>query len=145
MSLGGAHDWRATPPRTSHRACNARKSLRLRAVQHETTGPLPLQIAYNAASPGYVNAEVAKHIDEVQIFELNNNLQQAIAANNVQEIKRTAEAIEAKGNILGPRAAKKTMLARQALLEINAGGRVSKKTQLALADSARLAEEMPTS
>jgi Ca-activated chloride channel family protein len=113
------------------------------AGQHETTGPLPLQIAYNAASPGYVNAEVAKHIDEVQIFELNNNLQQAIATNDVQEIKRTAEAIEAKGNILGPRAAKKTMLARQALLEINAGGRVSKKTQLALADSARLAEEMP--
>jgi hypothetical protein len=35
------------------------------------------------------------------------------------------------------------MLARQALQELNAGGRVSKKTQLALEDSARLAEEMP--
>ena len=44
---------------------------------------------------------------------------------------------------MGPRAAKKTMLAKQALQELNAGGRVSKKTQLALDDSARMAEEMP--
>jgi hypothetical protein len=46
--------------------------------------------------------------------------------------------------MLGPRAAKKTMLAKQALQEINAGGRVSKKTMLALEDSMRMAEEMPT-
>ena len=30
------------------------------------------------------------------------------------------------------------------LQELNAGGRVSKKTQLAMEDSARMAEEMPT-
>jgi Ca-activated chloride channel family protein len=109
----------------------------------ETTGMVPLQIAYSAAGHGYVNAEVAKHIDEVQIFELNNNLQAAIANNNAPEVQRLAESIEKKGAIMGPRAAKKTMLARQALQELNAGGRVSKKTQLALEDSARLAEEMP--
>jgi hypothetical protein len=44
---------------------------------------------------------------------------------------------------MGPRAAKKTMLARQVLSELNSGGRVSKKTQLAVDDAARLAEEMP--
>ena len=44
---------------------------------------------------------------------------------------------------MGPRAAKKTMLARQVLQELNAGGRVSKKTQLAVDDAARLADEMP--
>ena len=38
---------------------------------------------------------------------------------------------------MGARAAKKTMLARQVLQEINAGGRVSKKTQLAMDDAAR--------
>ncbi len=100
-------------------------------------------MTYTAAGHGYINAEVARHIDEVQIYELNKNLQQAIAANNQDEAKRVAQTIEKKGEIMGPRAAKKTMLARQVLQELNAGGRVSRKTQLAVDDAARLAEEMP--
>lgn len=111
----------------------------------ETTGPIPLEMTYTAAGHGYINAEVAKHIDEVQIFELNNNLQQAISSNNAEEVQRVAQAIEKKGELMGPRAAKKTMLAKQVLQEINAGGRVSKKTQLAMEDSARMADSMPTS
>jgi Ca-activated chloride channel family protein len=111
--------------------------------QRESSGVYPLEIAYTAAGNGFINAEVAKHIDEVQIFELNNNLQQAIATENKGEVQRVAEQIERKGQLMGPRAAKKTMLARQVLQELHAGGRVSKKTQLALEDSARLAEEMP--
>jgi hypothetical protein len=86
---------------------------------------------------------VMKHIDEVQIFELNNNLQKAIASDNKEEVQRVAEQIEQKGQLMGPRAGKKTMLARQVLQELNAGGRVSKKTQLAMEDSARMAAEMP--
>jgi len=109
----------------------------------DSTGMTPLQVGYSAAGPGYVNAEVMKHIDEVQIYELNNTLQQAIQANNVQEVQRIAESIEKKGELMGPRAAKKTMLAKQALLEINAGGRVSKKTMLALEDQMRQALEGP--
>jgi hypothetical protein len=46
--------------------------------KRESTGPMPLEMSYTAAGHGYINAEVAKHIDEVQIFELNANLQQAI-------------------------------------------------------------------
>jgi Ca-activated chloride channel family protein len=111
----------------------------------ESTGPIPLEMTYTAAGHGYVNAEVMKHIDEVQIFELNNNLQKAIATDNKEEVQRVAEQIEQKGQLMGPRAAKKTMLARQVLQELNAGGRVSKKTQLAMEDSARMAEEMPAS
>jgi Ca-activated chloride channel family protein len=109
----------------------------------ETTGPIPLEVMFTAAGHGYVNAEVMKHIDEVQIFELNNNLQKAIAQDNKEEVQRVAEQIEKKGELMGARAAKKTMLARQVLTELNAGGRVSKKTQLAMEDSARMAEEMP--
>jgi Ca-activated chloride channel family protein len=109
----------------------------------ESTGKVPLQIQYTEAGQGYINAEVAKHIDEVQIYELNKNLQQAIAANDQAEAQRVAETISRKGELLGPRAAKKTMLARQVLQELNVGGRVSKKTQLAVDDAARLAEEMP--
>jgi Ca-activated chloride channel family protein len=109
----------------------------------ESTGKAPLQIQYTEAGQGYINAEVAKHIDEVQIFELNKNLQEAIAANDQTEAQRVAETISRKGELLGPRAAKKTMLARQVLQELHAGGRVSKKTQLAVDDAARLAEEMP--
>jgi hypothetical protein len=107
------------------------------------TGKVPLQIQYTQAGQGYVNAEVARHIDEVQIYELNKNLQEAIAANDQSEARRTAESISKKGELMGARAAKKTMLARQVLHELHAGGRVSKKTQLAVDDAARLAAEMP--
>ncbi len=116
----------------------------IEAGKRESTGPIPIEMAYTAAGHGYVNAEVMKHIDEVQIFELNNNLQKAIASENKDEVQRVAEQIEQKGQLMGPRAAKKTMLARQVLQELNAGGRVSKKTQLAMEDSARMADEMPT-
>ena len=106
---------------------------------------MPLEIQYTAGQQGYVNAEVARHIDEVQIYELNKNLQQAIANNDQEEAKDVAKKIEKKGEVMGPRANKKTMLAKQVLQELNAGGRVSKKTQLAVDDAARLAaEEIPS-
>jgi len=111
--------------------------------KRETTGKVPLQMQYTEAGHGYINAEVARHIDEVQIFEQNKILQQAIAKNDQAEVQRVAESIAKKGEVMGPRAAKKTMLARQVLQELNVGGRVSKKTQLAVDDAARLAEEAP--
>jgi len=54
-----------------------------------------------------------------------------------------AEQIVKKGELMGPRAAKKTMLAKQVVQEINVGGRVSKKTQLAMDDAAREAMDAP--
>jgi hypothetical protein len=45
---------------------------------------------------------------------------------------------------MGPRGRRKTMLARQVLEELGSAGKVSRKTQLALEDCARLADEMPT-
>jgi Ca-activated chloride channel family protein len=106
----------------------------------ETTGVVPLEVQYSATQ-GYINAEVARHIDEVQLFELNKNLQVAISSNNTEEVQRVAQTIEKKAEVMGPRAAKKTMLARQVLEELHAGGRVSKKTQLAVDDAARAAQE----
>jgi Ca-activated chloride channel family protein len=114
------------------------------AGKRESTGPIPLEMTYTSAGHGYINAEVARHIDEVQIFELNNTLQKAIASDNKEEVKKVAEQIEKKGELMGARAAKKTMLAKQVLQEINAGGRVSKKTQLAMEDVTRQADELPT-
>jgi Ca-activated chloride channel family protein len=109
--------------------------------QTQSTGPVALEMAYTAAGHGYVNAEVARHIDEVQIYELNSNLQQAIAGENADEIRRVAEQIARKGEVLGPRGAKKTMLAQQVLSELDGGGRVSKKTMLAVDDAARSTED----
>ena len=60
--------------------------------------------------------------------------------NNKEEVQKVAEQIEKKGELMGPRAAKKTMLARQALDELNSGGRVSKKTMLAMDDVMRDAD-----
>jgi Ca-activated chloride channel family protein len=110
----------------------------------ESTGLVPLEVTY-APTQGYVNAEVAKHIDEVQIFEANKNLQQAIASNDTAGARQAAQVIEKKAEVMGPRAAKKTMLAKQVLQELNVGGRVSKKTQLAVDDVARMVEETPIS
>lgn len=107
----------------------------------ESTGMVPLEVTYSSSGQGYVNAEVAKHIDEVQIFEANKNLQQALASNDQDRARQAAQIIEKKAEVMGPRAAKKTMLARQVLQELNVGGRVSKKTQLAVDDVARMVEE----
>lgn len=113
--------------------------------QPGATGPVALQITYAAQAPSYLNAEVARHIDDVQIFELNRNLQQAISAENPVEIRRLAETIEKKAEILGPHGRRKTMLARQVLDELGRVGHISRKTQLALEDCARLAEEWSAS
>jgi Ca-activated chloride channel family protein len=112
--------------------------------KRESTGLVPLEMEYTEKGHGYVNAEVMKHIDEVQLFEMNKVLQDAIQKENKEEVQKVAEQIEKKGELMGKRAAKKTMLAKQVLQELNAGGRVSKKTQLAMDDAARDAEQMPT-
>ena len=108
----------------------------------ESSGAVALEMSYTSAGNGYINAEVARHIDEVQIYEMNKNLQASIAKNDTAETQRVAEMIEKKAEVMGPRAAKKTMLAKAVLQELNAGGRVSKKTQLAVDDAARAAEDM---
>jgi Ca-activated chloride channel family protein len=101
----------------------------------------PLEVIYTSAGHGYINAEVAKHIDEVQVAELNENLQKAIAADKKDVVQKVAEQLVKKGEQMGKAGAKKTMLAKQVLQEINAGGRVSKKTQLAMDDAAREASK----
>jgi Ca-activated chloride channel family protein len=107
--------------------------------KRETTGEVALEVTYSPTQ-GYINAEVARHIDEVQIFELNKNLQDAIAKGNTEQAKVVAQNIEKKGEVMGKAGAKKTMLAKKVLEELNAGGRVSKKTQLAADDAFREAQ-----
>jgi Ca-activated chloride channel family protein len=108
--------------------------------QREST-TVPLEIIYSSAGQGFINAEVAKHIDEVQVAEMNERLQKAISGGQTQEVQKMAEQIMKKGELMGKAGAKKTMLAKQVLQEINAGGRVSKKTQLAMDDAAREASQ----
>ena len=75
------------------------------------------------------------------LAEMNERLQKAIGAGQTQEVQKMAEQIMKKGELMGKAGAKKTMLAKQVLQEINAGGRVSKKTQLAMDDAAREASQ----
>jgi secreted protein with Ig-like and vWFA domain len=107
----------------------------------EIIASLPLEMQYTSAGSGYVNAEIAKHIDEVQIFELNNSLQKALAENNQGEAQRLAENIAKKGDLLGPRGALKTLLAKKILDELHHMGRITPQTQLAMDDMARWSEE----
>jgi Ca-activated chloride channel family protein len=112
--------------------------------ERESTGPVPLEMTYTASGQGYVNAEVMKHIDEIQLKEMSDNLQKVLATGDQQAAEQVAKQIEKKGDLMGKRAAKKTMLAKQVLQELNAGGRVSKKTQLALDDEVRKSMEDAT-
>ena len=76
--------------------------------KRETTGPVPLEMSYTSAGNGYINAEVAKHIDEVQIFELNKNLQAGHRQERQQEeVQRVAQMIEKKAEVMGPRPPRK--------------------------------------
>jgi Ca-activated chloride channel family protein len=112
--------------------------------KRESSGLIPLEMTYTAAGHGYVNAEVMKHIDDIQLKEMSDNLQKALASNDMEGAKQAAQQMEKKGEIMGKRAAKKTMLAKQVLDEMNAGGgRVSKKTMLAATDAMREASEAP--
>jgi Ca-activated chloride channel family protein len=104
---------------------------------------VPLEMTYTSAGHGYINAEVAKHIDEVQVQELNQVLQVAIAKDDKAEVQKVAEMLVKKGESMGKSGAKKTMLAKAVLEEVKVG-RVSKKTQLAFDQVAKEAADMPT-
>lgn len=108
--------------------------------QRESSGPIPLEMTYSAAGPGYGNAEVMKHIDEVQLKEMSDVLHQMLQRDDRQAAAQLAQEIVKKGELIGPRALKKTQLVRNVLEELHAKGRVTKQTQLALEDAARLAE-----
>jgi Ca-activated chloride channel family protein len=108
--------------------------------RREASGWVSLEVSYSAAGNGHVNAEVMRHIDDIQLKEMSDQLEQALQNNDPQAARRAAVEIQKKSTVMGQRAARKTMLATQALQELNDGGRVSKKTQLALGDAARMAE-----
>jgi len=111
--------------------------------QRESSGQIPLEVSYTSAAHGYVNAEVMKHIDDLQMQAMSETLQKVLESNDAEAAKQVAREMEKKGEQMGQRGKKKTMLAQQVLEELNAKGRVSKKTQLAMADAGRLAE-LPT-
>src|SRR5262249_54775909 len=77
--------------------------------KRESTGPIPLEMTYTSAGHGYVNAEVMKHIDDIQFKEMSENLEKALAGNDMEAAKQAAQQMEKKGELMGKRAAKKTM------------------------------------
>ena len=46
--------------------------------ERESTGVVPLEMTYTEAGHGYVNAEVMKHIDDIQMKEMSDNLEKTI-------------------------------------------------------------------
>jgi Ca-activated chloride channel homolog len=108
--------------------------------RRESSGTMPLEITYTSAGNGYVNAEVMRHIDEIQLKELSDNLQKHLQSNDQQAAQHVAQEIVKKGELIGKEAAKKTQLAIKVLQELGSEGRVTRKTQLAMQDAARLAE-----
>lgn len=108
--------------------------------RRESSGQIPLEMTYTAAGQGYVNAEVMKHIDDLQLQAMSDTLQRVLDGNDLQAARQVAQEMEKKGGQMGKRAEKKTMLAKEVLNELNASGRVCKKTQLAMADAIRMAE-----
>ena len=111
--------------------------------QRESSGPIPLEMNYSAASPGHVNAEVMKHIDEVELKSLSDNLQIALDRNDQQTAQQVAQEMVEKGKLMGDVAKRKTQLAEQVLDELHHTGRVRRETKLHLENEARVGEVSP--
>jgi Ca-activated chloride channel family protein len=107
--------------------------------RRESCQPVPLEMNYTAAGQGPANAEVMKHIDEIRLKEMSDILDQALQNNDQQAARQVAQEIVKQGEVMGQAAARKTLLARQALEELNATGVIRRQTQLALGDAARTA------
>jgi Ca-activated chloride channel family protein len=108
--------------------------------RREASGETPLEMTYTAAGNGYVNAEVMKHIDEIQLKEMSDVLHDALQGHDAQAARRAAEEMAKKAEVMGDRAKKKTILAQQVLRELNADNKLSRKTQVVLEDEFRIAE-----
>src|SRR5262245_61697020 len=113
------------------------------AGRDEATGLEPHAITYDSKGQGDVNAGVARHIDEVQVFELTAALGASIGAGDVAETRRLAGLIAHKGELLGPRGERKAALAQRLLEELDATGTANRQTRLALMDAARRSAERP--
>jgi polyhydroxyalkanoate synthesis regulator phasin len=81
-----------------------------------------------------------KHIDDIQLKEMSDVLRDALLTNNDERARQVAQEMVKKGELIGPAARKKTMLAHQIVQDLNAGRRVPKQTQMALDDAARIAD-----
>jgi Ca-activated chloride channel family protein len=131
----------AAMPSAPDEECEALDYDLMLGVKPTESGEVPLRAGGVAGSPMPPRAacydsaaELPKDESDRQLREMSENLQKALDMNSQQ----SAQPIQNKGNLMGKRAARKTMLAKQVLQELNAGGRVSKKTQLALDDDLQI-------
>jgi Ca-activated chloride channel family protein len=108
--------------------------------QRDSTGLVPLEMEYTAAGHGYVNAEVMKHIDDVRLKDMNDELQRTLESHDQQRAAQLAREIVKQGEQMGEQAVRKTQLARQMLQELSTEGVAARRTQLALEDEARKVE-----
>jgi RNA polymerase sigma factor (sigma-70 family) len=106
----------------------------------QSSGPIPLEINYTASGNGYVNAEVMKHIDELELKSRSDTLRNALESNDRQTAEAVAHEMVEMGKLMGPGAKRKTQLAEQVLDELNQTGVVRKATQLSLESEARVGQ-----
>src|SRR5262249_44733774 len=50
--------------------------------RRESSGPIPLEMSYTAAGNGYGNAEVMRHIDDIQLKEMSDQFREALEKND---------------------------------------------------------------
>jgi Ca-activated chloride channel family protein len=104
----------------------------------QSTGDFEVRCTYTSdASQSYMNAQVAKYIDELQTFEVSVKIQTALQNGDRQKATMLAGNLVSKVTQLAGAGAKKTQLAHQVLTELQQAGTLSRETQLALQDGAR--------
>jgi Ca-activated chloride channel family protein len=104
----------------------------------QTTGDLDVRVTYSSdASQSYLNAQVARYIDELQFFEGAKKLQTALASGDREKATMLAGNLVNKATQLGGVGGKQTILVNKVLAELEKGGTLSRETQLALQDGAR--------
>lgn len=68
----------ALPKRADGKYIIAQLQLTYDLGTRESSGQIPLEISYTAAGNGYVNAEVMKHIDDIQLKSMSDTLQELL-------------------------------------------------------------------
>ena len=75
--------------------------------RRESSGQFSLEMTYTSAGHGYVNAEVMKHIDDLQLETMSDTLQKALESNDAQAARHVALEMEKKGDQMGKRSREK--------------------------------------
>jgi hypothetical protein len=97
--------------------------------QRESTGFVPLVLPASAAGNDRPHPDIALHLTDLQVHQLNNQQQDAMDQKNAMAVTKAARDMAQHVVGLGAQAKEKTVFVQQMADKLRAGGQVSRRTQ----------------